>query len=195
MLEIGTGWGGFAVHAARDPRLPRDDDDDLARAARPRASRARRARPGSRTASTVLLDDYRDLRGTYDKLVSIEMIEAVGWKDFGTFFERCSRLLAPDGAMLLQAITIDDRAYEVEKASQDASSAPTSSPTAACRRIEVIAALRRAPHRPAHGRSRGHHAALRRDAAALARELRGARPASSTRSATTSASGACGGCT
>ena len=67
---------------------------------------------------TVLLDDYRDLRGSYDKLVSIEMIEAVGWRDFGTFFARCSDLLRPDGAMLLQAITIDDRAYEVEKASR-----------------------------------------------------------------------------
>ena len=64
---------------------------------------------------TVLLRDYRELEGSYDKLVSIEMIEAVGWKDFGTFFARCSDLLAPDGLMLLQAITIDDRAYHVEK--------------------------------------------------------------------------------
>jgi hypothetical protein len=56
--------------------------------------------------------------GTYDKLVSIEMIEAVGWKDFGTFFERCARLLRPDGVMALQAITIDDRLYDVEKASR-----------------------------------------------------------------------------
>ena len=54
----------------------------------------------------------------YDKLVSIEMIEAVGWRGFGTFFAKCSELLTPDGAMLLQAITIDDRAYEVEKASR-----------------------------------------------------------------------------
>jgi cyclopropane-fatty-acyl-phospholipid synthase len=64
---------------------------------------------------TVLLEDYRDLTGSYDKLVSIEMIEAVGWRHFGTFFRKCSDLLAPDGLMLLQAITIDDRAYEVEK--------------------------------------------------------------------------------
>ena len=67
---------------------------------------------------TVLLEDYRDLRGRYDKLVSIEMIEAVGWQYFDTFFRRCGELLAPDGLMLLQAITIDDRAYEVEKASR-----------------------------------------------------------------------------
>ena len=67
---------------------------------------------------TVLLEDYRDLRGTYSKLVSLEMIEAVGWQFFGTYFRRCSELLDPDGLMLLQAITIDDRAYEVEKASK-----------------------------------------------------------------------------
>ena len=58
------------------------------------------------------------MRGSYDKLVSVEMIEAVGWQHFGTFFAACSRLLAPHGAMLLQAITIDDRAYAVEKASR-----------------------------------------------------------------------------
>jgi cyclopropane-fatty-acyl-phospholipid synthase len=66
----------------------------------------------------ILLEDYRDLRGRFDKLVSIEMIEAVGWRHFGTFFAQCSRLLAPDGAMLLQAITIDDRAYDVQKAAK-----------------------------------------------------------------------------
>jgi cyclopropane-fatty-acyl-phospholipid synthase len=61
---------------------------------------------------------YRDLEGSYSKLVSIEMVEAVGWQYFDTYFRRCSDLLAPDGLMLLQAITIDDRAYEVEKASK-----------------------------------------------------------------------------
>ncbi len=66
---------------------------------------------------TILLEDYRDLTGTYDRVVSLEMIEAVGWQDFPTFFKQCSDRLARDGAMLLQAITMDDRAYEVEKAS------------------------------------------------------------------------------
>ena len=64
---------------------------------------------------TLLLSDYRDLEGTFDKLVSIEMIEAVGWQYFDTFFERCAALLTPQGAMMLQAITIDERAYHVEK--------------------------------------------------------------------------------
>jgi cyclopropane-fatty-acyl-phospholipid synthase len=67
---------------------------------------------------TVLCEDYRDLRGHYDKLVSIEMVEAVGYREFDTFFATCSDLLVDDGAMLLQAIVIDDRAYAVEKASR-----------------------------------------------------------------------------
>jgi cyclopropane-fatty-acyl-phospholipid synthase len=66
----------------------------------------------------VLFEDYRDLRGRYDKLVSIEMIEAVGWQYFDLFFRRCGELLDPRGLMLLQAIVIDDRAYEIEKASR-----------------------------------------------------------------------------
>ena len=64
---------------------------------------------------TVLLRDYRDLRGRYDRLVSVEMIEAVGWQYFDEFFRRCDELLTPEGAMLLQAITIDDDIYETEK--------------------------------------------------------------------------------
>ena len=69
--------------------------------------RVRRA--GLRDRVTVLMSDYRDLRGRYDKLVSIEMIEAVGWQQIGRFFRRCAQLLTGHGAMLLQAITIDDR--------------------------------------------------------------------------------------
>jgi cyclopropane-fatty-acyl-phospholipid synthase len=63
-----------------------------------------------------LLEDYRDLEGRYDRLVSVEMIEAVGWQYFDEYFRRCDQLLSDDGAMLLQAITIDDRLYDVEKA-------------------------------------------------------------------------------
>jgi cyclopropane-fatty-acyl-phospholipid synthase len=67
---------------------------------------------------TVLLEDYRDLSGRYDKLVSIEMIEAVGWQYFDEFFRRCAQLLQPNGLMLLQAITIEDDLYELEKTSR-----------------------------------------------------------------------------
>jgi cyclopropane-fatty-acyl-phospholipid synthase len=66
---------------------------------------------------TVLLQDYRDLRGRYDKLVSIEMIEAVGWEHLDTYFAACSALLEDDGAMLLQAIVHPHRVFRVEKAS------------------------------------------------------------------------------
>ena len=114
LLEIGTGWGGFAQYAAAT-RGCRVTTTTLSREQREFAvERLRRAGLDDRV--TVLLDDYRELRGRYDKLVSIEMIEAVGWKDFGTFFARCGALLAPDGAMALQAITIDDRLYGIEKA-------------------------------------------------------------------------------
>jgi cyclopropane-fatty-acyl-phospholipid synthase len=114
VVEIGTGWGGFAVHAA-GTRGCRVTTTTISREQHDWAvERVREA--GLEHLVTVLLEDYRDLDGTYDKLVSLEMIEAVGWRHFGTFFAKCSSLLAPDGLMLLQAITIDDRAYEVEKA-------------------------------------------------------------------------------
>jgi len=116
VLEIGGGWGGFAVHAAAT-RGCRVTTTTLSEAQHAVAV-ARVGEAGLDDRVTVLREDYRDLRGSYDKLVSIEMIEAVGWRDFGTLFARCSELLRPDGAMLLQAITMDDRAYEVEKASR-----------------------------------------------------------------------------
>ena len=68
---------------------------------------------------TLLLEDYRDLRGEYDALVSIEMIEAVGHQYLDTYFRQCSSLLRPHGAMLLQAITIRDQFYEQAKNSVD----------------------------------------------------------------------------
>ncbi len=113
LLEIGTGWGGLAIHAART-RGCRVTTTTISREQHDYALARVRER-GLEDRVTVLLEDYRDLRGRYDKLVSIEMIEAVGWRNFGIFFRRCSELLADGGEMLLQAITIDDRAYEVEK--------------------------------------------------------------------------------
>ncbi len=116
VLEIGTGWGGFALHAAgargcqvTTTTISREQHD---------YALERIQRAGLSDKITVLMSDYRDLTGSYDKLVSIEMIEAVGWQHIGKFFAKCSELLTPHGAMLLQAITIDDRAYEVEKASK-----------------------------------------------------------------------------
>lgn len=113
VVEIGTGWGGFAVHAATT-RGCHVTTTTISREQHHLAvERVRDA--GVQHLVDVRLDDYRELRGSYDKLVSLEMIEAVGHKDFGTYFASCSNLLTPRGTMLLQAITIDDRAYEVSK--------------------------------------------------------------------------------
>jgi cyclopropane-fatty-acyl-phospholipid synthase len=116
LLEIGTGWGALAIHAAAT-RGCRVTTTTISREQYEHAVAAVRG-AGLQRHVTVLHNDYRDLTGRYDKLVSIEMIEAVGWRHIGAFFAKCSELLAPDGAMLLQAITIDDRAYEVEKAAR-----------------------------------------------------------------------------
>lgn len=120
VLEIGTGWGGFAEYAAAHYGC-RVTTTTISAEQHAYASR-RIHEAGLAERVTVLAEDYRDRAldrgGPYDKLVSIEMIEAVGWQYFPTFFRRCSELVADDGAMLLQAIVIDDRAYEVEKATR-----------------------------------------------------------------------------
>jgi cyclopropane-fatty-acyl-phospholipid synthase len=113
LLEIGSGWGGLAVHAARE-RGCRVTTTTISRQQHELATRRVRE-AGLENQVTVLLEDYRDLRGHYDRLVSVEMIEAVGWQYFDEFFRRCDQLLVPDGAMLLQAITIDDAIYEAAK--------------------------------------------------------------------------------
>jgi cyclopropane-fatty-acyl-phospholipid synthase len=113
VVEIGTGWGGFAVYAATT-RGCRVTTTTISREQYDTAVE-RVAAAGVAHLVDVRLDDYRDLTGEYDKLVSIEMIEAVGHKDFGTFFAKCSSLLKPEGLMVLQAITIDDRSYDISK--------------------------------------------------------------------------------
>ena len=109
VLEIGTGWGGFAHYAAgrygcrvTSITLSREQHE-LA------SSRIRSAGLDDRV--DIQLRDYRDMEGRFDKLVSIEMIEAVGADHLETYFKQCGRLLKPDGAMLLQAITIADQRY------------------------------------------------------------------------------------
>jgi cyclopropane-fatty-acyl-phospholipid synthase len=113
LLEIGSGWGGLAIHAASEYGC---------RVTATTISSAQRALAIERVAAAGVAErvevvglDYRDLRGRFDKLASIEMIEAVGWQYFPLFFRRCSELLREDGLMLLQAIVLDDRAYEFEK--------------------------------------------------------------------------------
>ncbi len=113
LLEIGSGWGGLAIHAAREHGCRVTTTTISAEQHELASRRVREA--GLEDRVTVLMRDYRDLKGRYDRLVSIEMIEAVGWQYFDDFFRRCAELLTPDGLMLLQAITIDDRIYEIEK--------------------------------------------------------------------------------
>ncbi len=115
VLEIGAGWGGFAIHAATTRGCHVTTTTISVEQHAYALGKVKAA--GVEDLVTILLEDYRDLTGTYDRVVSLEMIEAVGWQDFPTFFRVCSERLERDGAMLLQAITMDDRAYEVEKAS------------------------------------------------------------------------------
>lgn len=110
LLEIGTGWGGMALFAAQRHGC-RVTTTTISRAQHELAVERVRA-AGLEDRVTVLLEDYRDLRGCYDKLVSIEMIEAVGERWLDTYFAACSRLLAPHGRMLLQAITMQEQLYD-----------------------------------------------------------------------------------
>lgn len=109
LLEIGTGWGSLALHAARRYGC-RVTTTTLSAAQHALASERVRA-AGLQDRITLLREDYRDLRGRFDKIVSCEMIEAIGAAQYPVFFERCSALLAPGGLLVLQAITIADRHY------------------------------------------------------------------------------------
>ncbi|QEG40963.1 SAM-dependent methyltransferase [Roseimaritima ulvae] len=117
VLEIGTGWGGFAEHAARQYgcRITTTTISDQQYA----YAQHRFAQQGLTDRITLLKQDYRDLRGCYDKLVSIEMIEAVGEKFLPGYFAKCSQLLKAEGIMCLQAITIPDQRYQRYRKSVD----------------------------------------------------------------------------
>jgi len=109
VIEIGTGWGGFALHAARQYGC-HVTTTTISRAQHELA-RERVREAGLEDRVTLLLQDFRDLGGRYDRLVSIEMIEAIGADNLDTYFAKCSELLEPDGMALIQAITIEDRRY------------------------------------------------------------------------------------
>ena len=117
LLEIGTGWGSMALYAAINYGC-RVTTTTLSRE-QFAYTQARIEKEGLQERVTLLLRDYRDLDGQYDKLVSIEMIEAVGHGFLPTYFRQCARLLKPDGLMLLQAITIRDQRYEQARRSVD----------------------------------------------------------------------------
>lgn len=117
LLEIGTGWGGFAIHAAG--RYGCRVTTTTISGSQYALARERIKAAELEDRVELLLEDYRALAGSYDKLVSIEMIEAVGHQYLGTFLNCCSNLLKSEGMMLLQAITIADYAYEEHRRSVD----------------------------------------------------------------------------
>ena len=109
VIEIGTGWGGFAIHAATHYGCHVTTTTISEKQYQLASERIRKA--GLEDRIQLLKLDYRKLDGQYDKLVSIEMIEAVGHHYFQAFFRKCAELLKSDGLMLLQAITLNDREY------------------------------------------------------------------------------------
>jgi len=109
VIEIGTGWGGFALHAARHHGCHVTTTTISAEQHELASARVREA--GLEDRITLLRRDYRDLEGQYDRLVSIEMIEAIGPQYLDTYFAKCNALLKPDGMALIQAITIEDHRY------------------------------------------------------------------------------------
>ncbi len=117
VLEIGTGWGGFAIYAAANYGC-RVTTTTISRQQHDYAQQAI-ADAGLEDRITLLQSDYRDLDGQYDKLVSIEMIEAVGHEYHDSYFRKCCELLRQDGLMLLQAITIADQHYDRAKKTVD----------------------------------------------------------------------------
>ena len=117
VLEIGTGWGGFAIHAAKKcgskvttTTISKQQYD---------YAKELIERKGLSDRVTLLFEDYRNLKGTYDRLVSIEMIEAVGHQFLDAYFRACSCRLKADGLMALQAIIISDQAYKAQLRNPD----------------------------------------------------------------------------
>ncbi|MCR8713446.1 cyclopropane-fatty-acyl-phospholipid synthase family protein [Stenotrophomonas indicatrix] len=117
VVEIGTGWGGFALHAAQHYGCHVTTTTISAEQHALAAQRV--AEAGLQERVTLLMQDYRDLQGQFDKLVSIEMIEAIGAEYLDTYMATLQRLLKPDGIALLQAITIEDQRYEQARRSVD----------------------------------------------------------------------------
>ncbi len=117
LVEIGTGWGGLAVHAAQHYGCRVTTTTISVEQHRHAAELV--ASLGLSDQVEVLLSDYRDLTGTFGKLVSVEMIEAVDWRDHDAYFATCQRLLKPDGRMALQAITVADRRFHRVRNSED----------------------------------------------------------------------------
>ncbi|MBS8270295.1 class I SAM-dependent methyltransferase [Halomonas litopenaei] len=117
LLEIGTGWGGLAIHAART-RGCRVTTTTISREQYEHTAR-RLAEEGLEDQVTLLNEDYRELSGRYDRLISVEMVEAVGADYLPRYLKTLDQLLAPQGLALLQAITVRDQRYEAARREMD----------------------------------------------------------------------------
>ncbi len=117
VLEIGCGWGGFALEAVRTTGCRVTGITVSEQQYRLATERVRDA--GLQEKINILFTDYRQVKGLFDKIVSIEMLEAVGHKYLGTFFEACDRLLKPAGKLVIQVITIPDQSYEAYRRETD----------------------------------------------------------------------------
>jgi cyclopropane-fatty-acyl-phospholipid synthase len=117
LLEIGTGWGGMAIHAAKHYGC-RVTTTTIS-AEQYQYAYDRVEKEGLQGKITLLCEDYRNLTGKYDKLVSVEMIEAVGHEFYKNYFEACANLLKSDGKMVIQAITVADQRYQQARDSVD----------------------------------------------------------------------------
>jgi cyclopropane-fatty-acyl-phospholipid synthase len=113
VVEVGTGWGGFAIHAAKKYGC-KVTTTTISKAQLEHA-REWVAREGLNDRIRILYEDYRKLEGHFDKLVSIEMIEAVGLENLDGFIKKCSDLLKPEGLGVIQAITIREEYFEAAK--------------------------------------------------------------------------------
>jgi cyclopropane-fatty-acyl-phospholipid synthase len=110
VLEIGSGWGALAIHAAQEYGCRVTSltvSEGQLRLARERAAEA-----GVGSSVDIRLCDYRAACGQFDRIVSVEMLEAVGYEYYGTFFRKCAELLSPGGRMLLQTITVPDHRFD-----------------------------------------------------------------------------------
>lgn len=117
VLEIGCGWGGFAIETAKKTGCKVTAitiSEEQFKFAKERVNAE-----GLRERVGIVMCDYRDLQGTFDRIVSIEMLEAVGHAFYGTFFKTCDRLLKPGGRIALQVITIPDQRYDTYRANPD----------------------------------------------------------------------------
>lgn len=117
LVEIGTGWGTLAIYAAKTYGCKVTTTTISTEQYNYAVARVKEENLEGQV--TVLFEDYRKLTGTFDALVSVEMIEAVGLDHLETYFEKCSSLIKPDGIMVLQAITIRDQFYEEARKSVD----------------------------------------------------------------------------